>query len=280
MNWDDLRIVLAVRDEGSYARAGASLKLDETTVARRLARLERSLGTRLFEAVDGRREPTSHCHAVLLHVEEISTRVAKIVTVGRDFPTTVGRVRLVTTDSIAEHVLGPRTAGLLTAYPGITLQLLISGQNVNFSRWEADLAVRLRKPQKGNFTISKLADVRLYLFEPSQLRAEDASVVCCYPDDLDETPESQYIERKGLKQRARCITDNIATIRALVRSGMGIGVLPEYACGALLEDRELRATQLPKSREVWLLAQSHLKKDGAARVTIDWLRKAFSEIGD
>ena len=51
--------------------------------------------------------------------------------------------------------------------PGLTLQFLTSSENVKFSRWEADLAIRLRKPDKGDFAISKLADVRLYFIEPA-----------------------------------------------------------------------------------------------------------------
>ena len=61
MNWDDLRIIAAVRDEGSYAGASARLRIDETTVGRRLSRIERALGLRLFEAADGVRRPTRQC---------------------------------------------------------------------------------------------------------------------------------------------------------------------------------------------------------------------------
>ena len=52
MDWDDLKIAVAVRDSGTFAGAGARLRLDETTVARRLARLQKSLGVSLFEAID------------------------------------------------------------------------------------------------------------------------------------------------------------------------------------------------------------------------------------
>src|SRR5450756_327201 len=70
MNWDDLRIVAAVRDTGTYAGAGAKLRIDETTVGRRLVRIERTLGIRLFEAIDGARKPTRQCEVVLGHVQE------------------------------------------------------------------------------------------------------------------------------------------------------------------------------------------------------------------
>src|SRR5512140_3337270 len=78
MNWDDLRIVAAVRDEGTYAGASARLRIDETTVGRRLARIQRELGVPLFEAVDGLRRPTRHCEAVLDHVGAMAAHVAAV----------------------------------------------------------------------------------------------------------------------------------------------------------------------------------------------------------
>src|SRR5947207_2945394 len=143
MNWDDLRIIAAVRDEGTYAGASTRLRIDETTVARRLARIQRTLGVTLFEAVDGVRKPTA----------------------------------------------GP--------------------------------------------------------------------VVCCYPGDLDLTPESQFLAAKGLQGRARCVTDNIRIIRALIETQAAVGILPQYICEDLLDNDRLRATPLPKRRDVWLLVQNH-----------------------
>ncbi|MDW4809990.1 hypothetical protein NQ359_24200, partial [Escherichia coli] len=57
-----------------------------------------------------------------------------------------------------------------------------------------------------------------------------------------------------------------------------VGVLPEHSCVDLLTDRRLRATLLPKRRDVWLLVQNHLKRDVATRVTIDWLRGCFQDV--
>jgi DNA-binding transcriptional LysR family regulator len=66
-------------------------------------------------------------------------------------------------------------------------------------------------------------------------------------------------------------------IRTLIQGHLAVGVLPEYSCEALLDDRRLRATLLPKRRDVWLLVQNHLKRDGAARVAIDWVRGCFQD---
>jgi DNA-binding transcriptional LysR family regulator len=276
MNWDDLRIVAAVRDEGTYAGASARLRIDETTVGRRLARIERALGLRLFEAVDGVRRPTRQCEAVLAHIEEMAAHVADIGKVGESLPGLTGRFRIASTTAIAEELLAPRASRFLARNPGLTLQFLTSSENVKFSRWGADLAIRLRKPDKGDFTISKLAEIRLYFIEPAAA-PDFEPAICAYPDDLDLTPESQFLKARGMQQRARCITDNVRVIRTLIRTHQAIGILPEHSCEELLSDRALRATLLPRRRDVWLLVQNHLKRDPAARAVIDWVRDCFEE---
>jgi DNA-binding transcriptional LysR family regulator len=280
MDWDDLRIIAAISDSGTFAGAGTRLRMDETTVARRLARLEKTLGVALFAAVDGARKPTVQCEAMLHHVEDIARHVAEIGALGKTASHVTGLLRIATTNSLAEEVLAPGVGPFLVRHPGLSIQFMISGQNVNFSRWEADLAVRLRKPAKGNFTITKLADVRLYLFEPKNPidRGDLDPVVCGYPDDLDGTQESTFLKARGFKTRTRCITEAPRMIRKLIQSHQAIGILPEYMCSDLLGDRNLRATLLPQRRDIWLLVQNHLKRDPATRVVIDWMRELFGKL--
>ena len=276
MNWDDLRIVAAIRDEGTFAGAAVRLRIDETTVGRRLRRIEDTLGARLFEAADGLRRPTAQCERVLAHVAVMAGHVVEIARVGKSLPGPSGHFRIAVTNAVAEEILSPRAAALLVKHPGLSLQFLTSSGNVKFSRWQADFAVRLKKPDKGDFTISKLGELRLYLIEPAA-GGNTEPVVCAYPDELGPIPETQFLKARGLQERSRLIADNIRVIRTLIASRQGIGVLPEYLCGELLADRRLRATLLPRHRDVWLLVQSHLKRDAAARVVIDWLRDCFHE---
>lgn len=279
MNWDDLRIIAAVCDTGSFTGAGARLKIDETTVGRRLARIQRTLGVPLFEAVDGKRRPTAECEQVLAHVRVMTAHATEIGHIGDSLAGPVGRLRIASTNAVAEEVLAPRAGDFLARHPGLKLQFLTSSENVKFSRWEADLAVRLRKPEKGDFSISRLGTVRLYFFEPVDGAAEE-SLVCGYPDELDATPEVQFLKGRGLAARSRCVTDNIRVIRTLIEGRRAVGVLPEYGCGTLLADRRLRATVLPRQRDVWLLVQNHLRRDAAARLAVDWLRDCFAAMAN
>lgn len=279
MNWDDLRIAIAVNKAGSFAAAAARLKIDETTVSRRLSRLQKDLGVTLFEAVDGTRRPTAQCLEILHHADSMARHAERIATGETGTNGLVGRYRIAATDSVTVEVLGRRLPGFLADNPGFALHFLVSTENVNFSRWEADIAIRLGKPARGDFIISKLADVSLYLFEPLPSEtSERADLVVAYPEDLDQTPESRFMIRKDMQGRARCLTKNLLLTKPLIASGHGSGVLPGYMCADLLTHDDLKVTRLDETREVWLLLQSHLKDDPGARMVIDWVRACFSEL--
>jgi DNA-binding transcriptional LysR family regulator len=273
MHWDDLRIVAAIREAGTFAGAGARLRLDETTVARRLARMERDLDIRLFEAVDGRRRATPQGEAVLAHIDAIAEHVSAISKAAANVTGIGGRFRIASTPSIAEELLAPRLGALLARYPGLMLQFLTSSENVRFSRWETDMAIRLRKPDKGDFSISKLGDFGVCLVEP--VGAESEPIICAYPPDLETIPEARFFEARGLQRRARCVTDNLRIVRTLLRTQGAVAMLPHYACDDLRADRALRVTPLPVRREAWLLVQPHLRRDQAARIVVDWIRDIF-----
>ena len=279
MDWDDLRVATAVYQTGSFAAAGARLRINETTVARRLARLQQDLGVTLFEARDGARKPTAQCEELVALTAMMSGHAERIAKLGEEDAGLVSRHRIATTDSIATEVLAPQIAPFLAVHPGISLDLLASTENVNFSRWEADIAVRLSKPDKGDFIISKLADLDLYLLQPAEARSDGRDLVCAYPQELDSTPESQYLVGTSLHQRVRCTTKNLLVVKKLVQSGKCSGVLPSYMCADMITDNAFRVSRLPERRGVWLLVQSHLKHDAATRTVIEWIRNCFRPPG-
>lgn len=275
MNWDDLRIALAVFQAGSYSAASHQLTIDETTVARRISRLERDLGVRLFEAVDGGRRPTEEGREILASAKIIEDQTTRISQIGEGEAGHIGTYRIAATDSVAVHVLGPRTVDLLTAHPGLSVSFMASTENVDFSRWQADFAVRFKRPDKGDFVISKLGELTLHLIIPANAAPE--RLLCAYPEDLDMTPESQFLASHGLRPSARCLTKNLLVARTLIESGRCGGILPSFMCQDLLTDDRFSAEQLPEGRGVWLLIQPHLKEDETARMLVEWLKDCFRE---
>lgn len=280
MNWDDLRFAVAVHQAGSYAAASTRLKVDETTIARRVARLQRDLGVTLFEAVDGRRQATAQGREILKKAALMDHQARDIEASGNLDAAPVRTIRIATTDSIAVGVLAPDLPDLLNTWPNLTIQFLASTENVNFSRWEADLAIRLRKPEKGDFIVSRVAAIRMVLIRPvSGGSGEHGPLVYAYPEDLDLSPESRFLAAAGLKETARCVTKNLLVAEALLATGKCIGILPDFLCTEFRDGKKFVLTEVPEARDAWLLLQPHLKADPQIRSVIDWVREAFRKAG-
>lgn len=269
MNWDDLRIVRAVFQTGSYAAAARLLKVNETTVPRRLSRLERDLRVPLFDAVDGRRRATKSCEEIVALAEVMAQQAEKIGNISSIDPAPVQRRRITATDSFSAYVLAPHLPGFLAGNPSIAVEFAVSTQNLDLARWEADIAIRLQRPSSGDFVMSKLMEFDLFLIEPP--KQDGHEVVCAYPDDLDDTPETRYLTKIGLRGRARCVSKNLIVIKRMLDSGSAIGILPSYMCNSLLMDKRFRVTKLPQRRSAWLLMQRHLRSDDATRALVEWI---------
>lgn len=274
MDWDDLRIAAAVARAGTFSGAAAELGLDATTVARRIARLEAALAFPLFRAADGRRRPTAQGAEILAHVEAMSAHAAAIRAVQPAGEGVAGHVRVSATANICDRVLAPHAAALLKAHPGLSLSILASDANASFSRYEADMAVRMARPQKGGFAIRRLAALPLVLWEPEAPSGD--TIVCAYPESLDGTPEMAELARLGLADRARFRSNSVGAIRAVLASGGAAAVLPDPGGSEALP---LRRTPLQGYREAWLLIQPHLRKDPAARCVAGWIADCFARIG-
>jgi DNA-binding transcriptional LysR family regulator len=277
LNWEDLRIAAALARTGTFAGAAAELGLDATTVARRIARLEAAFLFPVFHAADGLRRPTARGAQVLSHVEAMTEHAAAIGAIPSTASGVAGHVRIAATASICDRVLAPHAAGLLEDHPGLTLSLLASDANVSFSRYEADMAIRLARPQRGGFVIRKLDALPLVLFEPARTTGEDTTIVCAYPDNLEDTPEMAELARLGLREKARFISNSARAIRTVTGSGHAVAVLPAFG-DDIKPSPAIRATPLDTSREAWLLIQPHLKKDAAARTVADWIENCFDKV--
>lgn len=276
MLWDDIRVVRAIYQTGSFAGAARQLGVNETTVPRRLARLEKDLGVTLFEAVDGQRRATHVCEEIVALSENMALNVERIAGIVNSDTPPVETRRITATDSISTYLLAPNLPDFLVENPTIALELDASTSNVDFSRWEADLAIRLRRPGKGDFIVSKLLDFDLFFVEPLVLQSDERLLIA-YPAELDFSPESKFLKKLGLQNRARCRTMNLVFNKQMITSGKVAGILPGFMCEEFLSDDRFQLTQLPQSRSAWLLMQRHLRNDKVTRRIVEWIRSCVQE---
>ena len=122
MNWDDLKVVLAVGRAGTLTGAARSLKMDATTVGRRVTAIEGAVGARLFDRLSSGFTPTDVGHRAIERAEKVETELLALRNEIEGTDQRVkGHVRLTGLDAIFDHLIIPRLPQLLERHPGLEI---------------------------------------------------------------------------------------------------------------------------------------------------------------
>ena len=147
MNWDDTRIFLAVQRERTLRRAAKTLDLDQATVGRRIAALERALGAKLFLRASDGYALTSAGETALKSAEKMEQFANDLVRQSQGVDNRLaGEVRVTTTDSIAVEFLIPAIGRLHAVHPEVKVMLNTTTQLLSLAKREADVAGGPAKP--------------------------------------------------------------------------------------------------------------------------------------
>ena len=285
MDWDGVRVFLAVARHGSLRAAGRALGLSQPTVARRLAEFETTFGgPTLFD----RLPEGAHLNAAGERLVPAAERAElAMLTLERRraaaSPALNGTVR-VSAGECAAGFLARCLSGATTAPlpAGITLELLQTLQPANLARREADLALRHQPPKSGNYYVAKLGTFAVALY---RRRGEDADAWVAYSE---EQSRGKSHEPARWVQRQIDETNGTVALRApsllmhaeAIRAGTGRGVLPCYVGDAHPVLERLGAPIPELDATYWMVVHRDLRRAPCVRAAIDWVRQAFAEQRD
>jgi len=271
MDWDNLRVFLAVARTRRLAVAAKALGLNVTTVTRRLASLGESLGAELFEQGSGEKTLTPQGLALMNRVEEMEsaalTALAEVTGQQKSFS---GNVRLSVAEGFATWILGPGLAAFNARHPDIQLDIITASGFLNPSKREADMAVMLARPVRGRLSVRKLRDYRLHLYaarsylerHPVPIRRETLGqhVLVGYVPELNLAPELDYLDEiePGLTARLRSTSINMQL--RMVADGAGIGVLPEFMARNMGGLEMVLAGDVEIIRSFWLVTHEDIRR--------------------
>ncbi len=277
MNWDDLRIVLAVGRSGTLSGAARELRVDPTTVGRRLATVEIDLGAQLFERRATGYFPTEAGHRALeqaQHIEHAALSLQNEIE-GSD-QRVEGQVRLTGLDAIFDLLIIPRLPGLIAKHPGLELTISSNLDFVDLSRREADVALRSREPKHPDSVGRKLGVLAQGVYARKNLAVGDAPPLIGLPKEHDGSEFSRVLFDLFPKGVVVARGNSEGHLRALIKAGIGIGVLD---CFAGDQDPDLRRVL---EEPIWTQtawAEIHLAMTRAPRIraVTDFLQGLFSE---
>ncbi len=278
--WDDLRFLLAIARGGSLAEAARRLGVNESTVARRLARAEDRLAVRLFERLGGRMAATAAGERLLGHAGRIESEVlaATEALSGGDLRVD-GLVRLTAVPLVANRLLAPALPRLLTAHPGLRVDLIAEPAALSVLRRDVDLALRLARPSdEGAAVARRIARLDYAVFLAPGLNARTAPWLG-YETRMEELPQSRWILDRIDGSDATAMPARVndgETLLQLLRAGLGKSLLPVAV--AAKTDGLVQSGPVCLSRELWLLVHPDLKDLARVRVVVDWLLGVFGAL--
>ncbi len=288
MDWDDLRYFLAVARAGSTLAAGRTLRVSQTTVARRIAALESAIGFPLFEKRQAGYVLTPGGEQLVQQARRVEAAATAFADAARATTRELsGTVRITTDEIFAMTLLPPILRELHELHPDIHIELDTSSLVRDLGAGEADIALRGTKAQQPAGVVGRA------------LCSDDWSLYCSrdyaarkgVPGSRDELKQhtimgggggnlwrhyKAWIEELGLEEQVAMHQGSSTGLLAGVRSGFGLGVLPAIIGDA---DSDLIRCFPPREghgRTFWLLTHERVRHSPPVRLVIDFLYERLS----
>ncbi len=280
-NWDDLRIFLAAARGGSLSAASRALNSNQPTVGRRIAALEQVLGVRLFQRHAQGLTLTEDGQRVLRTVENMDVAAAALARQPQGDPVGLrGTVRIAAPEGLGVQLLTPALSVLAQRYPDLNLVLEPSAIGADLIRGEADIAVRLYRPDVQDLVVRRIREMEFGLYAaPQYLQRHGTPVTIAalhvqrfigYGERLLDHVESRWLETLTGQARYVLRSDNTLTRLTAARAGLGIAVLPHLLAGNT-GLQHLLPDYAPPSRTIWLVVHRDLQQVSRMRVVLDFL---------
>ncbi|OSP56861.1 LysR family transcriptional regulator [Pseudoruegeria sp. SK021] len=289
MNWEDARLFLAVARSGQMLGAARRLGVNQATLSRRVLVLEKELQVTLLHRRPHGCDLTDEGRRLAERLERVESEFLRAESEirGRDMAVT-GTVRIGAPDGFGTAFLAPRLKLLAQRHPGLAVQLVPVPRSFSLSRREADIAVIVGQPERGQLVTRRLMDYSLSLYAtPEYLRqapplnsAADLSAhdLVGYVEDLIYAPGLDYAQEITRTWTNRIEVSSALGQQEVVRAGGGIGLLhdylvtPEMGLVRVLPDMSIQ-------RAYWIVFHESLRDMRRIQITTDFLLEIVRDAG-
>lgn len=263
MEWDDLRVYLAVARSESLSGAGKILRCDAATVGRRIARLEEALKAQLFLRSPQGYQLTDAGQRLLPHAEAAESAMTAA---GEEITGATGQIsgqlRIGAPDGCANYILPQVCAAISDQHPDLDLQIVALPRVFNLSRREADLVIGVSPPTAGRLTVQKLTDYHLHLaahrdylarHPPIRARADlRGHRLIGYIPDMIFDKELDYLAETGAGS-VRLGSNSVSVQMQMVRARAGLGIVHDFAIPGAAGVVKVLPEEISLKRSFWLI---------------------------
>lgn len=282
-DWDNLRVFLALAEEGNLTAAARRLRVSHPTIARRIKALEEELGTRLFDRLPDRFQPTEQALELLHDVKEMERASLSIDRRSAGLSGShLGTVRISVDETMAEF-LARHLIELTANHRCIEFEITVAHTSANLSRREADLLIRSKVPDLASLVGRKVATFAYAVYGTAGM----ASLTDGTRPTLVDLPwvgfddEHQYMPGQAWQtkllgnNKPPVRTNNGVVLANAIRGGNGVGVLPcfigDFDPGLV----RITPTIDDAAAEQWMLVHNDLRNVPRVRIVMDALVQLF-----
>ena len=288
IDWQDVRYFLAIADAGSLSAAAARLSSSQPTLSRRLDALEAVLGFRLFKRHSRGLDLTQEGTLLLEQARQMMLSAVNIERLANgEAMQPEGTIRLALPEGICNEVVVPALGDFQRDFPRLRLNIAVSPRPANLIQGEADIAVRLFRPEEPDLVVKRLGGMALGLYASEQYleghrvpnsEAELRHHACIgYGDGLDQLTENRWLLERCTREHMMLRSDSTSCRLKATLSGLGISIQPDIVAA---QHSELVAL-LPDARiprhEIWLTYHKDLARSYRTRVVADMLGSILSK---
>ncbi|MDD5028669.1 MAG: LysR family transcriptional regulator [Rhodoferax sp.] len=289
-DWRLIRSFLAALDQGSLLGAARVIKSSQPTLGRHITELESQLGCVLFERTGRGLVPTAtalQLAAAARSMEAGANQLAR--TLAGAQTQTSGSVRITASVPVAVHLLPPVLAQMHMSLPGIQIELVSSNQVSNLLRREADIAVRMLRPQQSTLVARKIGEVALGVYAHRNYLARQRPLR--QPSDLLQHEligsDTDKTILQGFAALGLPITRDAFVLRSddfivqwqAVRAGLGVGFMADYVARSDPDVVQVLAGQLKiPPLPMWLAVHREIRTSQRIRAVYDFLAESLPQM--
>jgi DNA-binding transcriptional LysR family regulator len=286
-NWSDIQYVIATAKLGSFHAAATALATNQSTVGRRVARFEAYLGTKIFERhATGMRLTAAGqiLYDKAIRMEEVANDIESSL-LALDSRLS-GTVRVFATEGVAYLWMVQVLADFCRAHPAVKIDLVTDREWLDLFSLETDIAVFIERPKNPRLVASKIVKVEHSLFISRSYEERFGR-----PRKLEDLGAHQFVDYVPYQvcadlgwwtknvlpvQRIQLVVDSASVYLAAIRSGMGIGLLPNFYKRAA---PDLIALPLPTGcyLSLWLVSHPIANKHHRTKILLRYLRGRFNK---
>lgn len=289
MDWNDLRYFLVLGRSESLTEASRQLRVSQSTVSRRIDALEHAVSKPLFHRRQTGYVLNEAGRALFAEAEAIEVGATAFQQRARsDLGAQAGPVRIAMPELLGVEYLLPRLIDLLAAHPGITLDVMADVRPLRLRRREADILVRLIRPDHGEYRMRRAAGLAVGLYgsdrylkdRPPPLVSHDLGLhrLIGWLPDLHYLIHAAWLMEKVPLQTFALRTSTMAAQFAAVKAGLGLAALPVAVAERAGLVRVLTG-EPPLIVDIWVVTANEMAPERVRTVT-DYLTDILVRVRD